>query len=288
MGVKLGGLFKKFLEKSGQFKAEKHGDIITKLNELDGDLEDEDVNTISQALITVSEASAHPEVKKTLKETFRKELKSEFLDPVDSELRPYEALLDETAKAELAKADTSYKKLKLVTGFLAKRGNGDTKDAESYKKTLDELLKKIENKEYIPKADFDKIESQVNSAREGKTMAILFAKSVPKMSKVRLSDRHVNEDYETRVSKLLRKNGWMIDHESGEVRKASDPEEAVILDGTSDKLTIEDFPEVFFKEYDDWMAKSDPAKDDDIDIDRGRGESKSGLSEKNRQRAANI
>lgn len=288
MGVKLGGLFKKFLEKSGQFKAEKHGDIITKLNELDGDLEDEDVNTISQALITVSEASAHPEVKKTLKETFRKELKSEFLDPVDSELRPYEALLDDAAKAELAKADTSYKKLKLVTGFLAKRGNGDTKDAESYKKTLDELLKKIENKEYIPKADFDKIESQVNSAREGKTMAILFAKSVPKMSKVRLSDRHVNEDYETRVSKLLRKNGWTIDHESGEVRKASDPEEAVILEGTSDKLTIEDFPEVFFKEYDDWMAKSDPTKDDDIDIDRGRGESKSGLSEKNRQRAANI
>lgn len=288
MGVKLGGLFKKYLEKAGSFKAEKHEELVKKLNELDSDLDDDDAKVLSEAFVTTAEAVAHPEVKKTLKETFRKELKSEFLDPVDSELKPYEALLDDTTKADYAKADTSYKKLKTVIGFLSKRAGGDGKDAESYKKKLEEVLKQIENKDYIPKADFEKISSQVSTALEGKTMAILFAKSVPKMSKARLSDKLVNEDFETRTQKLLKKRGWTIDHETGEVRKASDPDEVVLVEGSSDKMTLEDLPDVFYKEYDDWAAKSDGGKADEIEVERDSKANADSTAEKNRRRAQGI
>lgn len=289
MGVKLGGLVKKYLEKSGSFKEEKHKELVEKLNELDGDLDDDDVKVLSEAFITTAEAAAHPEVKKTLKETFRKELKSEFLDPVDTELKPYEALLDEKTREDYAKADTSYKKLKLITGFLSKRGSGDGKDAESYRKKLEEVLKQIETKEYIPKADFEKISSQVSTALEGKTMALLFAKSVPKMSKGRLADKMVNEDFETRTQKLLKKRGWVINHETGEVRKASDPEEAVFVEGSSEKMTLEDLPEAYFKEYDDWMAKSDGGKADEYEVERQGGNSNAdSTAEKNRKRAMSV
>lgn len=288
MGVKLGGLFKKYLEKSGAFKAEKHSELVKKLNELDSDLDDDDARLLSEAFVTTAEAVGHPEVKRTLKETFRKELKSEFLDPVDSELRPYEALLDDTTKAEYAKADTSYKKLKTIVGFLSKRAGGEGKDADSYKKKLEEVLRQIENKDYIPKADFERISSQVSSALEGKTMAILFAKAVPKMSKARLSDKLVNEDFEARTQKLLKKRGWVIDHQTGEVRKASNPDEIVLVEGSSDIMTLEELPDVFYKEYEEWAAKSDGGQADEMEVERDRKTSADSTAEKNRRRAQGI
>lgn len=289
MGVKAGAFFKKQLEKAGAFNAEKHSKLITALNELSDDLDDSEVSVLTQALITVSEAQSHPEVKSKLKEVHKRELKSEFLDPVDSEMKPYEALLGEKEKGEYSQLDTTYKKLKYLQKFLSERSSGDGKDAKAYRDELATLQKQIKDGDFVAKAEFEKVSAKVSAAQQGKTMAELFSLSVPKMSKDKLKDPYVKEDFNSRFGRLLTKNGWVIDHEAGEVRKASDPETAVLVEGSTDKMTLEHLPDAYFKNFEDWAQKSDGGNADEMEVERkGGGSTTNSIQERNRQRAQGV
>ncbi|MCP1384798.1 hypothetical protein [Runella salmonicolor] len=289
MGQKLGAFFKKQLEKAGAFNAEKHNSIIEKLNDLTEDLDDSENKTLSETFVTLAEAKEHPGLKKAFKDSLRGELKSEFLDPVDSELKPYEALLDEKNKDEYTKADTTYKKLKVLTKFLSERAGGDGKDAKAYRDELTALQAQIKSGDFVSKSQYDQVFGKVNSALQAKTLADVFASSVPKMSKQKLQDPYVKDDFGSRVEKLMKKRGWVFDHESGELRKESAPEEIVLLEGSTEKMTIEHLPDIFYKEFEDWGAKSDGGGKDDLEVERkGPNTSKDSTLEKNRQRAAGL
>jgi hypothetical protein len=286
MGVKAGAFLKKQLEKAGAFKPEKHSKIIDALNELSDDLDDSDVSTLTQSFVTIAEAQSHPEVKSKLKDVFKRELKSEFLDPVDAELKPYEALLGEKEKADYAGLDTTYKKLKYLQKFLSERSSGDGKDAKAYREELASLQKQIKDGDFVAKAEFEKVSAKVSTAQQGKTMAELFALSVPKMSKDRLKDPYVKEDFNSRTNRLLKTNGWVIDHETGEIRKASDPETAVLVEGSTDKMTLEHLPDAYFKNFEDWAQKSDGGGEGELEVERkGAGSTTNSVVERNRQRA---
>lgn len=289
MGVKAGAFFKKQLEKAGAFNAEKHSKLITALNELSDDLDDSEVSVLTQALITVSEAQSHPEVKSKLKEVHKRELKSEFLDPIDAELKVYEPLLDDKSKEDYNKLDTTYKKDKFMKKFLSERAGGDGKDAKAFREELQKIQTQIKNGDYIPKADFEKVSAKVSAAQQGKTMAELFSLSVPKMSKDKLKDPYVKEDFNSRFGRLLTKNGWVIDHEAGEVRKASDPDTAVLVEGSTDKMTLEHLPDAYFKNFEDWAQKSDGGNADEMEVERkGGGSTTNSIQERNRQRAQGV
>lgn len=287
MGVKAGAFLKKQLEKAGVYKPEKHNTIIEKLNDLSDDLDDAEVSILTQAFITIQDAPSHPEVKSKLKEVHKRELKSEFLDPVDAEMKPYEALLGEKEKADYAGLDTTYKKLKYLQKFLSERSSGDGTDAKAYREELASLQKQIKDGDFVAKAEFEKVSAKVSTAQEGKTMAELFALSVPKMSKDKLKDPYVKEDHTSRVNRLLKTNGWVIDHESGEIRKASDAKTAVLVEGTTDKMTLEHLPDAYFKSFEDWAQKSDGGGADEFEVERKNGGSQANsIVERNRQRAA--
>lgn len=289
MGAKLGGTFKKILEKAGRFNAEKHTKIISVLNELDDDLDDDDAKLVSEGLMTLAEATTHPEVEKSLKESLKKKLKPEFLDPVDAITKPYEAILDETSKADFNKADSSYKRLKIVTDFLSKGAGREGQDAANYKKELDKVLGQISAGDYITKGEYEKISAKVNSAMEGKTYAELFAAAMPRMSAEKLKDKDVRDDFQSRTAKMVKKAGWLIDHESGEIRKQGAPDEAVLVEGTTRKMTVEDLSDVYFKEYETWEKKSDTGSDDQMQVERGGGgSSPNGIVEKNLSRAKAV
>lgn len=289
MGVKLGGTFKRILEKSGRFNAEKHSKIVDALNTLEEDLDDDDAKLVGEGLMTLAEATAHPEVEKSLKDKLKTKLKPEFLDPVDAITKPYEAILDEANKAEFNKADSSYKKLKIVTDFLSKGAGREGQDAANYKKELDKVLGQITAGDYITKSEYEKISTKVNSALEGKTYAELFAMAMPKMSAEKLKDKDVRDDFQSRTSKMVKKAGWLIDYESGEIRKQGTPEEAVLVEGTTKKMTVEDLSDVFFKEYETWEKKSDAGQEDQIEVPRGgAGSSFGGVAEKNFSRAKSV
>ncbi len=289
MGVKAGAFFKKQLEKAGAFNAEKHSKLITALNELSDDLDDSEVSVLTQALVTVSEAQSHPEVKSKLKEVHKRELKSEFLDPIDAELKVYEPLLDDKSKEDYNKLDTTYKKDKFMKKFLSERAGGDGKDAKAFREELQKIQTQIKNGDYIPKADFEKVSAKVSAAQQGKTMAELFSLSVPKMSKDKLKDPYVKEDFNSRFGRLLTKNGWVIDHEAGEVRKASDPDTAVLVEGSTDKMTLEHLPDAYFKNFEDWAQKSDGGNADEMEVERkGGGSTTNSIQERNRQRAQGV
>lgn len=287
MGVKAGAFLKKQLEKSGAFNAEKHSKIITALNEISDDLDDADVSTLTQSFVTIAEAQSHPEVKSKLKDVFKRELKPEFLDPIDAELKLSEHRLSGKAKEEYSQLDTTYKRLKYLQKFLSENPGGDGSAAKATTEELQRIQELIRNGGYIPKAEFEKVSSKVSAAQQGKTMAELFSLSVPKMSKDKLKDPYVKEDFNSRFGRLLTKNGWVIDHEAGEVRKASDPDTAVLVEGSTDKMTLEHLPDAYFKSFEDWAQKSDGGNADEMEVERkGGGSQANSVAERNRQRAA--
>ncbi len=250
-------------------------------------MDDNDVKVLSETFVTLAEAEAHPTVEKNLKEKHRKSLRPEFLDPIDAELRLYEPLLEDKEKETYDKLDTTYKKQKFMNKYLSERSKGSSSDAETFKKELGKIQEQIKNGDYIPKADYEKVSGKVSAAQEGKTFARLFAMSVPKMSKDKLKDGEVQDDYNSRINKMLKKKGWVIDHETDEIRKASAPEEAVLVKGSMDTMTIEHIPGVFYEEYEDWAQKSDGKTEEEVEIDRtrGGGSNKDSVAERNRQRA---
>lgn len=263
--VKLATLTKIMLQKIGVNNAEIESLIDGIDIELDEDIEgilEQSVN----GLYTETDFEKNPNVGKKAKET----IKATTLNGIDNfVLKDMVSGLDDYSKAEFERLKTTDKKIK----FLFEQAKKDTSTAktgeeESLRAKLLEYEQKIENREYVPKSDYEQIVGKINDLKSSNFKKGLISKLSPLVAK-ECSD----EDFLTlKIDKALNEKGIYFDFDEGKYKT----KEGTLATKNKDSVkpfTDDDFLDLFKNSNANILKKSDaePPKGEykaDIDISK--------------------